>query len=131
MGGREEGISVQNYPDVSKTAETRTDAMQGAIDLGLTKQLGVLCFHRFELDGHLLARRHVCAEVNVTKRPAADLPTEAVLLAHAKFLRGRGEKAERGGSLGASRLADGPRLFAPHFNVSINPLTMLRGDLRH
>ena len=56
--------------------------MQDAINLALIQQLWMLGFDRLEFDGHLFARGHVGAQVNVTKGPGANLPAQAVFFSH-------------------------------------------------
>ena len=57
-------------------------AAQYLVELRLVQQLRVLALDRLELDGHLLARGDVRAEVNVSERAGSNLPPEAVLIGH-------------------------------------------------
>lgn len=59
--------------------------MQTPVDLGLPEQLRVLGLDGLELDGDLLARGEVRAQVDVSERARPDLPTQSVLLAHPQF----------------------------------------------
>ena len=54
--------------------------MKNPINLALIEQLRMLGLDRFQLDGHLFARGHIGAKVNVPKRAAADLSPQAILL---------------------------------------------------
>lgn len=50
--------------------------MHVLVQLGLDVQLRVLGLHALQLDGHLLVRDRVLAQVDVAERAAADLPPE-------------------------------------------------------
>jgi hypothetical protein len=62
-----------------------TAPVQDAVNLALVQELRVLGLDALELDGDLLARRHVGPEVNVAKRPAANLAAQPVLFPHAQL----------------------------------------------
>ena len=59
--------------------------MQNAINLGLVQELWMLRLDRFEFNGDFFARRHVGAQVNITKGTAANLTAQAVLAADPEF----------------------------------------------
>jgi hypothetical protein len=59
--------------------------MQDSIDFALVQELRVFGLDRFQFDGHLLASRHVGTQIYITEGTTANLPTEAVLLAHPKL----------------------------------------------
>ena len=107
LEGRTE--QVQHHDIVVALHGERADAgdahaaAQDLVQFRLVKQLRVLALDRLELDGHLLARGDVRAEVDVTERAGSNLPPEAVLVGHPN-LHGchRPQQVEREGR---------PRLF--------------------
>jgi hypothetical protein len=59
--------------------------VQDAIDFALVQELRVFRLDRFQFDGHFFASGHVGSQIDITKGPTADLPTETVLFAHPKL----------------------------------------------
>lgn len=56
--------------------------MKDTINLALVQQLRVLRLDRLQLDSHLFSCGHIGAQVDIAKRPATNLPPEAVFLSY-------------------------------------------------
>ena len=62
-----------------------TSAMENTINFALIQQLRVLGLDRLQLDSHLFSGGHISAQVDIAKRPASNLPPQAVLLPHSQL----------------------------------------------
>lgn len=78
------GIVVALLAVPSDERDTDTTG-EGLVDFGLVLELRVLGFDRLKLDGDLLTRDDVDAEVDVTEGAGADLLTDAVLSSYTKI----------------------------------------------
>lgn len=66
--------------------EGNTDATsQGLVDTGLVLELRVLGLDTLKLDGNLLSRDDISAQVDIPERARSDLSTDAVLVTDAKI----------------------------------------------
>jgi hypothetical protein len=79
------GIVVTLCSEPAHEGDTHT-AGQRLVDTSLIFELGVLGLDALELDGDLLARDNVGAEIDVTEATASDLTADAVLITYTEIL---------------------------------------------
>jgi hypothetical protein len=81
------GIVVTLGTEPANEWDTDT-AGKGLVDTSLIFELRVLGLDALKLDGDLLARDDIGAEVNITEGAATDLTTDAIFITDAKILGG-------------------------------------------
>jgi len=69
------------------------------VQLGLIEQLRMFGLDGLQLNRNLFARLHVCADVNVAKRPGADLSAEPEFAANPELHGYVGGAHSKGGGL--------------------------------